>query len=150
MCGYSLDYLIQIKDQVTGAYSALPVWLTNVADLDFSVETDDPNNVGVYHISVIGSVPTIFMDPTYSEELIIILRVVNGCQNDEVKALDTIADELYYIAEDGTRQFAPTWSTTIAGCPVTYEIGRIDDDTGLERPLTTDELAVITFSDVDG
>lgn len=42
------------------------------------------------------------------------------------------------------------WSTTIAGCPVTYEIGRIDDDTGLERPLTTDELAVITFSDVDG
>lgn len=79
MCGYSLDYLIQIKDQVTGAYSALPVWLTNVADLDFSVETDDPNNVGVYHISVIGSVPTIFMDPTYSEELIIILRVVNGC-----------------------------------------------------------------------
>ena len=33
---------------------------------------------------------------------------------------------------------------------MTYEIGRIDDLTGLERPLTVDELAVITFDSSNG
>ena len=33
---------------------------------------------------------------------------------------------------------------------MTYEIGRIDDLTGLERPLTLDELAVITFDSSNG
>ena len=61
-------------------------------------------------------------------------------------ALNTIADELYYIAEDGERAFVPTWSITIVGCPVTYEIGRIDELTGLERILAPEELAIITFS----
>ena len=61
-------------------------------------------------------------------------------------ALSSIANELYYIAEDGVRAFVPTWSTTVMGCPVTYEIGRIDELTGLERALAAEELAVITFS----
>ena len=146
LCGYDLDYLIQIKDLNTGLYSPLPNWLLNLADLDFSVQTDDPSNVGEYHISIIGSVPTIYMNPTYEEELIIKLTVTNACQTDEVTALDTIADEIYYIAEDGFRSFAPTWSITVPGCPVTYEIGRIDDLSGLERPLSVNELAVITFN----
>ena len=67
-----------------------------------------------------------------------------------VTPLDTIPDELYYIAEDGTKSFVPTWSTTIPGCPVTYEIGRINDITGLEEPLTAAELVVITFDITDG
>ena len=61
-------------------------------------------------------------------------------------ALSSIANELYYIAEDGVRAFVPTWSTTVMGCPVTYEIGRIDELTALERALAAEELAVITFS----
>ena len=40
LCGYSLDYQIQIKDDTTGAYSPLPAWLVNGADLDFSVQTE--------------------------------------------------------------------------------------------------------------
>ena len=135
---------------MTGTYSPLPSWITNVANLDFSVQTDEPNNFGTYHISIIGSVPLHLMNPTYEEELIIILIVNNECQTDEVTSLSTIADELYYIAEDGVRAFAPTWSITVARCPVTYEIGRIDDLTGIERALTASELAVITFSQIDG
>ena len=139
-----------MKDQSTGAYSPLPSWLVNVAGLDFSVQTDDLSNVGVYYISIIGSVSENFMDPTYEEELIIELIVSNDCGSDEVTALDFIQEELYYITESGVRSFAPTWSTTVAGCPVTYEIGRIDDQSGLERALTVEESAVITFSDIDG
>ena len=33
---------------------------------------------------------------------------------------------------------------------MTYEIGRIDEVTGIERPLNVDELAVITFDDTNG
>ena len=61
-------------------------------------------------------------------------------------ALESIEDELYYIAENGMRSFELTWSTIIAGCPVTYEIGRIDSRSGLERALTVEEAAVISFS----
>ena len=50
-----------------------------MSDFDFSVKTDDPSNVGTYHISIIGSVPLNFMNPTYEEELIIILTVNNDC-----------------------------------------------------------------------
>ena len=77
----------------------------NVADLNFSVQTDDPNNVGIYHLSIIGSVPLSFMDPSYEEELLIELIVSNDCATDEVTALDSIEDELYYIAENGVRSF---------------------------------------------
>lgn len=90
------------------------------------------------------------MDPTFEEELIIQLLVTNECRDDVVTALDTIADELYFIDQDGLRSFVPTWSTTIPDCPVTYEIGRIDELTGQERPLSLDELAVITFNPSDG
>ena len=150
LCGYTLDYRIQIKDLDTGVYTPLPSWLANVANLDFSVYSDDPSTVAVYHISIIGSVPSPFMDPTYEEELLIRLTVNNDCQTDKVTPLDTIPDELYYIAEDGVRTFAPSWSITVIGCPVTYEIGRIDESTGLERPLGSAELAVIDFNGNDG
>ena len=63
-------------------------------------------------------------------------------------ALSTIADELYYIAEDGVRAFVPTWSITVVGCPVTYEIGRIVN--GVEHPLTAVEYAVISHTTQDG
>ena len=114
------------------------------------MQTDDPNNVGIYHLSIIGSVPLNFMDPSYEEELIIKLIVSNDCDADEVTALGSIEDELYYIAENGVRSFEPTWSTITAGCPVTYEIGRIDSRSLLERALTVEEAAVITFSNTDG
>ena len=79
LCGYNLDYQIQIKDLNTGTYTPLPSFLLNPADFNFSVQTDDPSNVGEYHISIIGSVPTLYMNPTYWEELIIKLTVTNAC-----------------------------------------------------------------------
>lgn len=60
LCGYTLDYRIQIKDSTTGTYSPLPAWLVNTADLDFEVQTDDPVNVGIYEISIIGTTPIAF------------------------------------------------------------------------------------------
>ena len=74
------------------------------------------------------------MNPTYSEELIILLNVRNDCQLDEMTPMSSISNELYYIDRDGKRSFAPTWSSTIVGCPVTYEIGRVENN--VERPLT--------------
>lgn len=88
------------------------------------------------------------MDPVYSEELEILLEVNNDCQLDEVRALSTIDQQLYYINVDGLRDFDPTWSTTVPGCPATYEIGRIVN--GVERPLTPEEFAVINYSIYDG
>lgn len=42
------------------------------------------------------------MNPPYKEELIIQLKVNDGCEEDEVTNLTTIDDTFYYIAEDGT------------------------------------------------
>ena len=109
MCGYTLEYQIRIKDPVTSNYSPLPAWLQNTNDLDFSVQTDDPLNEAQYMISIVGSVPTSIMNPTYTEELIIILNVNNFCRIDTVIPLSTIPNQLYYIAEDGVVSFAPTW-----------------------------------------
>ena len=101
LCGYTLEYQIQIKDLATGTYTPLPAWLSNTGNLDFSVYTDDPANVGDYSISIIGSVPGMYMDPAYSEELILILHVENKCLIDEVTPLSTIDYQLYYIVVDG-------------------------------------------------
>ena len=49
---------------------------------------------------------------------------------------------------DVTRTFVPTWSTAIPGCPVTYEIGRVENS--VLRPLTPAETTVITHSTTDG
>ena len=38
----------------------------------------------MYHISIIGSVPGAFMNPTYSEEIIIDLTVADSCPLDKV------------------------------------------------------------------
>ena len=147
-CGYTLDYQIRIKDMATGAYSPLPPVIDNYSDLNFVVETDDPSYVGTYHISIIGSVPSLYMAPVYEEEIFLILHINNDCQNDEVTALDTIPDQTYYIKADGVRDFDPTWSNTIPFCPATYEIGRVVN--GVERPLTAAEYAVISHTTQDG
>ena len=56
------------------------------------MQTNDPVNVADYQISIIGSVPTVYMNPTYEEELIIVLHVRNNCQTDEVTPLSSISD----------------------------------------------------------
>lgn len=44
--------------------------------------------------------------------------------------------------------FDPTWTHTLTGCPITYEIGRVE--TGIERPLNPVEIAVLNHSTLDG
>ena len=52
--------------------------------------------------------------------------MTNNCLNDEVTATDAaIADFTYYINEDGTLNWAKSWSNSLAGCPMTFEIGRM-------------------------
>ena len=59
-CGYTLLYDVQIKDTLTNTYSPLPAWILNPTDLSWEVFTDDPNNTGIYQISVIASTPIAF------------------------------------------------------------------------------------------
>lgn len=59
-CGYTLLYDVQIKDTLTNTYSPLPAWILNPTDLSWEVFTDDPNNTGIYQISVIASTPITF------------------------------------------------------------------------------------------
>ena len=82
------------------------------------------------------------------EDLEINLEVNNDCQTDEVTPTSTIDDDDYLIAVDGVISLVPTWDTSVPGCPVTYEIGRIVN--GVEQPLTQEELNVINFSAQDG
>ena len=56
------------------------------------MQTDVPSNVGLYHISIIGSVSNVFMNPSYEEELIIVLTVSNECLLDDVSSSDTISN----------------------------------------------------------
>ena len=120
-CGYTLDYTYQIK-AAGPTYSALPAGLITESSKTFTVSSTDPTDVGSYDISVIGAVPSGY--PAYQDELIISLTVSNGCQSDQITATGAaISDFTYYIAEDGTINFTPTWSgNTVAGCPWTYEV----------------------------
>ena len=147
-CGYTLDYQIRVKDPLTGSYSPLPSFIKYKGGFDFIVETNDPANVGNYLIAITGSVPTQFMDPVYTEDLEFNLEVNNDCQLDIVTATSTIDDETYIIAADGVRKFEPTWTTTVPGCPVTFEIGIVEN--GVERPFAKKETDVITYNPADG
>ena len=81
-CGYTLDYSIQIKNTIDNQYTPLPVWLEVVGFLSFSVFSNDAKTLGLYELSIIGSVPTKYMSPPYSEELQIELKINLGCEND--------------------------------------------------------------------
>jgi hypothetical protein len=77
-CGYNLTYTIQIKEG-NNSYTPLPSWLTVKDFLSFSVFSNDTTILGMYHLSIIGSVPQTYMNPVYSEELIINVKINLGC-----------------------------------------------------------------------
>lgn len=78
-CGYSLNYTTQIKKH-DDSYMPLPSWLTVTGFLSFGVFTNDPTTLGIYQLSIIGSVPSNYMNPVYSKELIINVKVNLGCE----------------------------------------------------------------------
>ena len=88
------------------------------------------------------------MDPVYQEELIIGLKVNDGCEDDEVTNLTTIGNTFYYIAEDGVISYEPTWSHSEVGCPIAYMVSRIEN--GVERPLTASEKLVLNHDVTNG
>jgi len=101
-CGYTLDYTIKIKNTIDNTYTPLPNWLEIVGFLSFSVFTSDSKALGLYNISIIGSVPLNSTSPQYSEELLIELKVNLDCEKDEVIQLNTpINYTLYDIVESG-------------------------------------------------
>lgn len=48
--------------------------------------------MGLYYVAITASVPTAFMNPTYSEELLVELEVKNSCILDEVEVTGILAD----------------------------------------------------------
>ena len=114
------------------------------------MQTSDPDHLGDYLISVTGSVPLAFMDPTYEEELLVRLSVIDVCADDEVSGpTAAIEDDLYLINFDGEKSIAQAWySTTVPGCAIEHDVLRVID--GVARPLTTDEQLVISQLPADG
>ena len=81
--------------------------------------------------------------------MIISLDLANGCLIDEVTTTGTaISDFTYYLNNDGLLSWSPTFSSTVTGCPLTFEIGLIVST--VEQALTSHETAVLTHSTVDG
>ena len=76
------------------------------------------------------------------------ITIDNDCSKDLVTPLDSIPNQLYYIARGGTRSFAPSWSHSESDCPTHFEIAIVKD--GVERALTPLEQSVIAFSTKDG
>ena len=70
-CGYTLEYVIEVKDTILNTYSPLPSFIQYDGSLGFDVFSKDETIQGDYQISIIGKVPTQYMDPVYSEELLI-------------------------------------------------------------------------------
>ena len=122
-CGYALDYSFWEFDTGTSTYSALPAWISESAAI-FTVQTNDPSFEALHKIVVRGSVPIGY--PVFQDELIVDVVVANGCLVDEVTATGSVINDFtYIIAEDGLLSWIPTWTSTVTGCPLTYEIGRI-------------------------
>ena len=121
-CAFSLVYTFWVKDS-TGVYSALPSFISQ-SNKTFTVLSTSPSNVALYQVVARGSAPSGY--PSFQDELIISLDVTNGCLNDQVTATGTaISDFTYYLNHDGLKSWSPTWSSTVTGCPLTFEIRRI-------------------------
>ena len=114
----------------------------------FTVVSNSPTDVLNYDIAIIGAVPVGF--PAFSDEQIIKLVVSNGCLLDAVTTNSpaSIADLTYTMTLTGLLSWSPTWSSTVAGCPLSYNIGRVVTST--EQALAAHETAVLTHSTVDG
>ena len=145
-CEYALDYTFWVRDSTTGVYSTLPSFVTEL-DKTFTVVSTDPSGANIYQVVARANVPSGY--PVFEEELIINLAVSNACLSDEVTATATaISDFSYYLQNDGLLSWSPTWSSTVDGCPTTFEIGRVF--TGVEQALTSHETAALTHSDGNG
>jgi len=104
--------------------------------------------VASYHVSITGAVPAGY--PVFSDELLIKLDMNNGCLADDVTNLTpaSIPSFTYLMVNDGLLTWSPTWSSSVTGCPLTYEIRRIVAT--VEQVLTAYETAALTHSSVDG
>ena len=114
----------------------------------FEVLSNLVADVGNYEVIVTGTTPAGTMSPAYSEDLVIQLEVANECATDIVTPTSTISDQTFTIQLDSTKTENPTWSTSVPGCPVTYEIRRVV--VGVDQPLTGFETAALTFDSSDG
>ena len=117
-------------------------------DHTFHVYSVDPLDVGTYEVIVTGTTPAGTMVVPYAEDLLIDLEVTNECPGDVVTPTSAIPDTLYNIGIDGVVSYSPTWSTTVTGCPVTYEIRRVVS--AVDQAFTATETAVLTFDTTDG
>ena len=118
------------------------------SDHTFEVLSNLVADVGTYEVIVTGTTPAGTMSPAYSEDLVIQLEVANECATDIVTPTSTISDQTFTIQLDSAKTENPTWSTSVPGCPVTYEIRRVV--VGIDQPLTGFETAALTFDSSDG
>ena len=148
-----MGYTFKLKNTVTLAEQTIPVTgllsKTN-GDRTFEVSSTTPAHVGTYEVIVEATTPVGKMAPPVSDQLKIALEVTNECQTDVVTPTATISDRDFIIGQSTKAEFtyAPTWSTTVSGCPFTYEVRRVV--AAVDQALTAHETAALTFSAADG
>lgn len=144
-CQYALVYGYQIKDAF-GVYSNLPAFITE-SSKTFTVVSNNFAHGGLYRVAVIAAVPAGY--PAFQDELLINLAMNNGCSQDVVTTTSPAIPSLTYtMTQTGLKTWSPTWTSSVAGCPLTYEIARIVNSA--PQLLTSHETAALTHSTVDG
>ena len=99
-CGHALEYSFELVSHSTGPPGiALPSWIAQPGSYDFAVYNTDPAIIGDWYISVTASVPLVYMNSTFSEELQIDLTVTNDCVFDQVFPDSTLSSIQYIIDE---------------------------------------------------
>jgi hypothetical protein len=70
-CGYTLEYQVRRYDPITITYTSLPPMISYgqvPAGFDFSVYSTNAAQADSYVISVLATVPSLFMPDTFSSE----------------------------------------------------------------------------------
>ena len=131
---------------MTEAYGELPSFIKQDDNYAFTVESFDTADLGTYMISIIGTVTQ--ADPV-SAEMLIEVRIENGCETDQIQTSTLDQDQIIYeIASSSLVSIFPSWgANTVEGCPIEYVLMREVD--GSLQQLTSQENDLIKLDATD-
>jgi len=66
-CQFPLNCVVNRRNEDFGTYEALPTWITHTSG-SFTIQTDDPNAVDVYSLSIVCSIPLAQQSPLLQSE----------------------------------------------------------------------------------
>jgi len=143
-CGYVLTYEARWFT-FYGTYITLPSFIIwDKFNWLFTVQTDDPTMVGEYEVELKAMVQITDMDPIYEEYIRFKIIVSNGCLLDEVTVTSAIGDQTHYINYDPQLNLDPTWTQTVDGCPVTFDVYYTDSTSSARLALEASKTTVCT------